>query len=217
MVSQPVAASYPPAPWRLAGECAIAAMPAPLEASRARLPAGLAAVPVAPGWTVGGILLARYRGESTLDYDELIVFSGLARRGWRVGGWISHIYVDLEESVAGGREIWGLPKELVEFDWGRDGKVEVVQGGRTLLRAHLPTKVRRAPLPLLTPEFGARDGRLLHGFGSGWMSGFPAGCPVEVPPDSPLSVLRLGASFGALVGRMDLSFRGPTALDPTEV
>ena len=52
-------------------------------------------------------MLANYTS-GTLVYRELIVFSHATARGMVV----SHIYVDDEQSLSGGREIWGLPKEL---------------------------------------------------------------------------------------------------------
>ena len=54
-------------------------------------------------------MLANYTG-GTLAYHELIVFSHATTRGMV----ISHIYVDAEQSMHGGREIWGLPKELAD-------------------------------------------------------------------------------------------------------
>ncbi|MEA5534685.1 hypothetical protein [Crocosphaera sp. XPORK-15E] len=34
-----------------------------------------------------------------------------------VGSWISNIDVYHPDSVVGGQEIWGLPKEMAEFSW----------------------------------------------------------------------------------------------------
>lgn len=81
---------------------------------------------MAPGWTFGGVYCAHYGAGSTLEYLELIVIPGLVRRGHRLGAWISHIYVDDAQSVAGGRSIWALPKELAEFRDGPDLVWELV-------------------------------------------------------------------------------------------
>ena len=94
--------THPPAPWSLRGEAVI--VPVPVRADRAQrfLPDDLSLVSVG-GWTTGGVLLARYDETATLAYNELIVFAGTARHGARVGMWVSHIVVDLAESVSGGR------------------------------------------------------------------------------------------------------------------
>ena len=64
------------------------------------------------------VALVRYL-EGTLRYDELIL-GRVARRGFTVGLFVDHIWVDSRESVAGGRVFWGLPKELAEFQWTGD-------------------------------------------------------------------------------------------------
>jgi hypothetical protein len=96
------------------------------------MPVGARSVSFWPGKTVGGIYVARYGAGSTLEYSELIVFSALARMAGRVGGWISHIYVDSEASVAGGQKIWGLPKERARFDWW-NGELTVSYSGTPIL------------------------------------------------------------------------------------
>jgi hypothetical protein len=111
--------AYPPAPWRLSGELTL-------------IPA------LVRGRSPGGLMLVNYRA-GTLTYNELIVFSGWTWRGFVV----SHIYVDSEASLWGGREIWGLPKQLAEFAPG-----EVRQDGRLLLRARLRKGPGPVPLPL---------------------------------------------------------------------
>jgi hypothetical protein len=99
----------------------------------------------------GGVMLANYT-EGTLAYHELIVF----RPGWVV----SHISVDSEESMRGGRAIWKLPKELAEFTYSRS-YVEVRQDGRTLLEAHI--RRRRGLVPVAFPA-PAKGGKLSVGW-----------------------------------------------------
>jgi hypothetical protein len=67
-----------------------------------------------------------------LEYNELIVVAAFTSYSGSFGGWISHIYVDNPDSVAGGREIWGLPKELAEFSWEGDRHLTVRQGNLPL-------------------------------------------------------------------------------------
>lgn len=207
--------THPPAPWRLRGEAAI--LLAPVRAATTRslpLPPGLELVALG-GWTVGGILLARYDETATLPYHELIVFSGLARPvgSARAGAIVSHIYVDSERSVAGGRAIWGLPKELADFEWS-PRRVTVRQGGRTLLDARIRRRRGlRAPLPLLAPAFGTLRDAPARAVGRGILRGGPALARLEVPPQSPFAALGLGdaARVGVAGAGLDLPFPAPAA------
>jgi hypothetical protein len=105
--------SYPPAPWRLQGQAHFHVL-----ALRAdRLPA------MSDGFTpltFGGIGFAiagwvDYQGGSILRYGELL--AAVVGR-WRGGlsATVTHMWVDSPESRAGGRELWGYPKELAEFE-----------------------------------------------------------------------------------------------------
>ena len=162
--------SHPAPPWHLNGEFVI--VPA-LVKPRA----------------LGGVLLANYTS-GTLVYRELIVFERATRRGMV----ISHIYVDDEQSLSGGREIWGLPKELATFAYG-PSRFEASQGN-VLLSA----RIRRRPgrLPLLVPapivsEAGAT-------LGIARVKAAPALVTLDVPPDSPFAHLGLGGTHLALAG-----------------
>ncbi|MGF1481028.1 MAG: acetoacetate decarboxylase family protein [Cyanophyceae cyanobacterium] len=109
--------SYPAAPWTLTGHAVQTIHLLDIRRARIFVPSELEIVSVLPGHTLGGVYLSAYKQGSTLKYNELIVVAALVRYENRIGSWISHIYVDLEDSVAGGREIWGLPKELAQFTW----------------------------------------------------------------------------------------------------
>lgn len=211
------AAIYPPPPWRLRGDAAILLAPVRSAATRAvHLPPGLALVGAA-GWTVGGVLLARYDETATLPYHELIVFSGLARPAGtvRLAAIVSHIYVDSEASMAGGRGIWGLPKELAEFEWG-ETRIDVRQGDRPLLSATLRRRARwRVPLPLLAPALGTLDGAPARAVGRGVLRGGPVLGRLSVVPGAPFAALGLGdfdrgpTRLGVAGGGLDLHFPAP--------
>ena len=117
-------ATYPPAPWRIAGPAAIVPVLIALRTARAHVPGDVEVVPVAPGRTAGGLLVARYGTGSTLHYGELLVFPALTRVQGSVGMWISHAYVDIEQSLHGGRRMLGVPKDIATFSW-RDGGVGI--------------------------------------------------------------------------------------------
>jgi acetoacetate decarboxylase len=71
-----------------------------------------------------GAALVDYQEGSELLYRELLV-----ARPVRAGRWgrvrVTDIWVDDEESRAGGRSLWGLPKEMAHFDLvdEQDGQV----------------------------------------------------------------------------------------------
>lgn len=109
--------TYPPAPWHLQGYAIQTLNFLDIKTSRCFIPSELEIVSILPGKTLGGVYLSVYQSGSILQYNELIVVAGLVRYQNQIGSWISHIYVDSEKSVAGGRNIWGLPKEMAEFTW----------------------------------------------------------------------------------------------------
>ena len=163
MIWQDSAMAYPAPPWRLKGHALAVPRLVDLHHARPLMPPELAIVPVLPGKTLGLVYLATYRPGSSLQYHELIVAHALVRNRVRPGFWISHIYVDNPDSTAGGREVWGLPKELAEFTWaaGTASSIVVRQGERGLcaVRSGHPYWLPRTPL--LVPAFGVRDSALL--------------------------------------------------------
>jgi len=102
---------YPPEPWYLGGELLVSAFLVP----RARLPRVLPKPQRALGWggnVVVGAAFVRYAPGGALSYDELLVAIP-SLPGPRVT--IPQIWVDSAASMAGGRELWGIPKQLAEF------------------------------------------------------------------------------------------------------
>jgi len=164
-------ALHPPPPWHLFGELIL--VPA-LVKPRA----------------LGGVLLANYTS-GTLVYRELIVFSHATARGMVV----SHIYVDSEQSMSGGHEIWQLPKELAEFEYG-DRTFTARQGETTLLHAKL--RRRRGGLPVLipTPIFSSAGQTI----GRARIKAAPALVDLQIPHNSPFAYLGLAGRHVALAG-----------------
>jgi hypothetical protein len=149
---------------------------------------------VLPGKTLACIYAAQYGPGSVLAYNELIVAAALTRFGRHYGFWISHIYVDSPASLAGGREIWGLPKELAEFTWeSRPQNRVTVRRGTQLLCAlgyGKPLWLWRQPVALPNLSTLGRGVLLYRGT---WRSRFGlAAVQVDVPPDSPFAGLGLG-------------------------
>ena len=151
-------APYPPEPWYLGGSLLVsvflvpgAALPAGFELPDGRRPLRLA------GRVVVGVAAVRYVPGGALSYDELLVaVPSLGRGGLRVT--IPQIWVDSETSRRGGRELWGIPKQLARFERtvaGRRSHVRLRIDGRAAVdlaarrgRALLPG-LRRLALPIL--------------------------------------------------------------------
>lgn len=193
-------ADYPPPPWRLVGHGICQFRLVPVELARGLVPAGCSVVPVLPGRAIGAIYLATYEHGSTLQYNELIVVPALVRRGSWVGGWISHIYVDDERSMAGGREIWGLPKRLAQFDACSDAGsgMTVLQGERPLCTLRWLDRFPAVPVPVLAPAFGGREPHMLWFWGRGTARLAPVRARIEISADSPFAELARSRPVGAL-------------------
>jgi hypothetical protein len=169
---------YPDPPWRLRGRVLL--VPA--------LPAG-----------AGGILVARYDERSTLAYSELLVATGVVRVGRMVGWRISQAYVDDRGSVAGGREVWRLPKELASFGWDARGfGAEIAQGERTLLSIQATRARLRWAQPVVAPFFGWTEGEGAFTVARGLILGGPVRVRMRTPEESGLWARRgrpLGVGF----------------------
>jgi hypothetical protein len=198
---------YPLAPWKLEG-CAFQTLqlmdshlvrsPQANSSSagtseRSLVPAELEIIEVWPGKTLGSVYLATYGSGSTLEYHELIVASALVRYAGKWGFWVSHIYVDHPDSLAGGREIWGLPKELAEFDWPKEknGSILVHQGDRQLCCLSHDWQSWMLPQKLSGAVFSGLNTELL------WFKaevkaqiGFTR-AQLTVPPESPFAEWRV--------------------------
>lgn len=146
--------SYPPAPWTLKGYALQTLQMLEIDSIRSLIPPPFQIISVGFGKTIGGVYLASYESGSTLEYHELIVTPALVSYGNQWGSWISHIYVDHLDSVAGGREIWGLPKELATFEWENRNSVTVYQGSKLLYSFNYHPGNWSLPLSLSFSGFG---------------------------------------------------------------
>lgn len=144
---------YPPAPWRFRGRLWAAILPV---RDRLPVPADLRPLGGSSRLVVG---LVRYR-EGTLGYDELLM-GPLVRRGHRAGLLIDRIWVDDATSVRGGRDIWGLPKELAEFEWSGDSVRVGDRRGPVAELSFGPGRPGLPSVPLPLPGFSGVEGRRL--------------------------------------------------------
>lgn len=131
---------YPAAPWKLHGRGGLSLWTVP--AGSFELPEGIRPISIAGRWLLGVGCLA-YDKSGLLAYNELVV--GVAVRcpaGF--GVHISHIWVDSPVSAQGGKELWGIPKQMASFEKSSDGLPTVRVKGQTI--AVVDFKPRR-PIP----------------------------------------------------------------------
>lgn len=106
------ASTYPPEPWNLHGSgqitvWGVAASDLPT------LPGGMRPATLA-GRAVACTAFVDYGEGSMLAYHELLA-AVVVRQGRGLALSITDIWVDSPASRAGGRELWGIPKELADF------------------------------------------------------------------------------------------------------
>lgn len=184
----------------------------PLSLARVWVPAPLKVVPVMPGHTLGAFYLAQYRAGSSLQYHELIVAPAIARHGACFGAWISHIYVDDEASVAGGQEIWALPKQLAQFRWSAEGdkqRVEVSQGEQLLCRMQLAASPSGLRLPLWAPVLSRSNEAVLSFRVGGSSKVSRASAQLHIPGQSPFAPLGFGGGRAWRLEALELNVQPP--------
>lgn len=107
-------ASYPPEPWNLCGQAYVSVWRLPAEQLAGRVPPGLRPLTVG-GQVFVGTAWIDYEPSGLLPYHELLA-AVLVRDGVRPIVTITEIWVDSPVSLAGGRAMWGIPKELAQFE-----------------------------------------------------------------------------------------------------
>lgn len=93
---------YPPAPWKMHGQLWLSLFRLPEAVDEVR-PKG-----------VYGVAWADYQSPSPLTYSELLVARPVKEPVRGVS--ICDIWVDSLASLAGGRELWAIPKGLCDFE-----------------------------------------------------------------------------------------------------
>ncbi len=105
--------TYPPEPWHLAGQAYLSVWRIPVSELPA-LPEGVEPAVVGRRAQVFGAWVD-YQEPGQLQYHELL--ATVAVRGRRLSSSITDIWVDSEVSLAGGRALWGIPKDLAALDF----------------------------------------------------------------------------------------------------
>jgi len=207
--------TYPPAPWKVQGYALQTVQFIDIARSRPLVPPELDIVALLPGKTLAGVFFAHYGPGLVMEYYELLVVAALTRYQGQFGLWISHIYVDSADSMAGGRGIWGLPKELAQFTWeqGHKNRFTARQGDRVLCMLDYGKPRWLWRQKLATPQVSIRGANLLRfsntvdarlGLASGQL---------HVPADSPFASLGLGtARFTYHYGDLTAIIKAPRLL-----
>lgn len=113
--------AYPPEPWSLRGDMHVSVWAVPV-ADLPPLPSELAgAVRIVRLGTraLVGAAWVDYQPGGDMIYHELLT-AVLMRSGLRPRVTIAHIWVDSADSRDGGRELWGIPKDLADFQMTGD-------------------------------------------------------------------------------------------------
>ncbi|QRP43731.1 acetoacetate decarboxylase family protein [Amycolatopsis sp. FDAARGOS 1241] len=136
---------YPPEPWHLAGQAHLSVWLLPV-ARLPKLPEGAEPL-VAGGHAPVCTAWFDYRAPGQLTYHELLCATAI--RGGLAAS-ITDIWVDSASSRAGGRELWGIPKDLATLDFTGDRTftaAAATAGGWIATAAF----TRRAGLPAALP------------------------------------------------------------------
>lgn len=184
--------SYPLAPWTLTGYAIQTLHLVNVDRVRPLIPPELKIITLWPGKTIGSVYVASYCSGSVLEYSELIVAPAVVAYRGKIGAWISHIYVDNSDSMAGGRAIWGLPKKLAEFQGEKGRYITIRQGNQTLCTLNYTPLSFAWRQKLSISTFSTLNHNLLI---------FLAQCEsllglvtahLEIPADSPFAEIGLG-------------------------
>jgi hypothetical protein len=112
---------FPPQPWRLRGELRVSAWLIPARDLAIEPPTGWRPLSIF-GRRLVGAAFAHYAVNGDLAYSELAAALAV-RRGWRLGVTVPWIWVDDPRALAGGRQLWAIPKLLARFR-SSDGRRE---------------------------------------------------------------------------------------------
>lgn len=180
--TEPADRPYPPEPWDLTGTGAITTWRVPV-GSLPGLPSGVRAAEVR-GTALVTTAFVRYDHRGLMAYDELLA-AVVVRHGRGLALSITDIWVDSETSVAGGRGLWGIPKDLATFGehYAETADGPIASASFSSRRA----PALRLPLPLRGSVVQTLDGRTVA------------------------SPIRAGGTVRPATGRWDLAADGPLA------
>jgi Acetoacetate decarboxylase (ADC) len=197
--------SYPPQPWHLHGQAQVSVWRVPVARLPGTMPSGVSPLTIR-GQALVGTAWIDYQPGGVLSYRELLA-AVLARAGVRPVITITEIWVDSPASLAGGRELWGIPKHLARFELTEHAaRAEDLHG--MIASAELR---RRAGLPVRLPVRFTVAQRFPVGFPVGFPGSFPGGFPLAEALDGGTrnSPVRVSGHPHAAAARWHVNPDGP--------
>lgn len=141
---------YPPEPWNLRGRGDITVRRVAVDRLPA-LPVGVRPVTVRSRALVATVWVD-YSAAGLLPYHELLA-AVVVLHGRRLALTITDIWVDSPISRAGGRELWGIPKERADFTPGGASGWSARLDGLPIAEASFtPGRLPAVPLPVSLPS-----------------------------------------------------------------
>ncbi|MDI1463040.1 acetoacetate decarboxylase family protein [Catellatospora sp. KI3] len=139
--------AYPPQPWSLRGQMYVSVWLVPVDRLPPVPPEVAAAVRLVRlgRFALVGTAWVDYQPGGDMAYRELLG-AVLMRAGLRPRVTITHIWVDSADSRDGGRELWGIPKDLADFEL-TGTEAAAVTAGQPIATA----SIRRSRLALRLP------------------------------------------------------------------
>lgn len=205
---------FQPAPWTLTGDATVGVKLVSADLARRLVPPDAKVLCVWPKRTLAILFLAQYRHSPVGEYRELIVAPALVWRKGRIGCWISHIYVDNSTSLAAGRAIWALPKQMASMQWS----AERFSSGGPQLKLQALVAPPRASLRL--PFFGMAMSK--WGLSESWFAARGAArigltrASIELADEAGLAELGLGGRMAVFVcSQMRVTIGRPRRWHPT--
>ena len=131
--------AYPQPPWSLRGDMFVALVKMPPNTVPAEIVPACARQRPDRSMTLA-VAFVDYQPGGQLSYREFLV--GATNQAMLGTGTILKIWVDTMVSLAGGRELWFIPKDLADFDVHTDGGFTgtvTVDGQKALAYSYTPT------------------------------------------------------------------------------
>eukprot|EP01062_Namystynia_karyoxenos_P009125 TRINITY_DN13218_c0_g1_i1.p1 TRINITY_DN13218_c0_g1~~TRINITY_DN13218_c0_g1_i1.p1 ORF type:complete len:266 (+),score=94.16 TRINITY_DN13218_c0_g1_i1:77-799(+) len=142
-----VLAALPAPPWREDGDLTVVVLEVPLAAAQGAVPKGFTVVEShkGSGVTKGSLYFARYATGAVGAYHELGFGVATVSAAGAQGAYQGQMFVDSEEALAGGVQLWGINKTMANFTVGTGA-----DGWRSLSVSDAASGA-----PVLSADFGA--------------------------------------------------------------
>lgn len=159
------------------------------------------------------LFLVRYDSTSTLSYSEmgLGIFARPPCR--RLGFYCTHLWVDSDESIEAGEQLWGLHKRRAAFDWQRRNSawsvtVSATDGALIMARFEAPRTGFSLPVSLRCFSMG-EEGKVIRWSVRSRSAMARTRIEANAPDGGVLESVVRRRMFGMYLEPLDLSFSVP--------